>query len=144
MPIRFFYEDVKFRLSKTTDIRSWIKQVIILEHRTSGELNYIFCSDSELGGINSQFLNHDTYTDIITFDAKEEDGQIQGDIYISIDRVKENASKFKTEFTSELHRVMIHGVLHLVGYTDKTKSAKQMMRAKEEAYLSLRAEVGFT
>ena len=142
--IRFFYEEVKFRLSKTTSVRSWIKHVILLEHKTSGELNYIFCSDNELASINSQFLNHDAYTDIITFDGKEDDGQIQGDIYISIDRIKENSSKFETQFISELHRVMIHGVLHLIGYSDKTKSERQVMRNKEEAYLSLWTNGSFT
>jgi rRNA maturation RNase YbeY len=135
--IRFFYENVKFRLPKSTKTRSWIKAVILSEEKKLGELNYIFCSDEDLAVINQQYLNHDTLTDIVTFDGNEGDGHIQGDIYISVDRVKENALKFKTAFDEELHRVIIHGVLHLIGYSDKSKSTKISMRKKEDTYLSL-------
>ena len=135
--IRFFYENVKFRLPKSTRTRSWIKAAILSEKKKLGELNYIFCSDEDLALINRQYLNHNTFTDIVTFDGNEGDGHIQGDIYISVDRVKENALKYNTAFGIELHRVIIHGVLHLVGYSDKSKSAKISMRKKEDAYLSL-------
>ncbi|HKZ37390.1 MAG TPA: rRNA maturation RNase YbeY [Chryseolinea sp.] len=135
--IRFFYEDVKFRLPKSSRTRSWIKAAILSEKRKLGELNYIFCSDEDLAVINRQYLNHNTFTDIITFDGNEGDGYVQGDIYISVDRVRENALMYKTEFSKELHRVIIHGVLHLIGYSDKSKSAKVAMRYKEDAYLSL-------
>ena len=135
--IRFFYEEVKFRLPKSAKTRSWIKAAILSEKRKLGELNYIFCSDDGLAVINQQYLNHNTFTDIITFDGNEREGYIQGDIYISIERITENALKYKTEFAKELHRVMIHGVLHLIGYSDKSKSAKAAMRKKEDAYLSL-------
>jgi len=135
--IRFFYEEVKFRLPKSAKTRYWIKAAILSEKRKLGELNYIFCSDDSLAVINRQYLNHNTFTDIITFDGNEREGYIQGDIYISIERVAENALKYKTAFAKELHRVMIHGVLHLIGYSDKSKSAKVAMRKKEEAYLSL-------
>jgi rRNA maturation RNase YbeY len=135
--IRFFYENVKFRLPKSSRTRSWIKAVMASEKKKLGELNYIFCSDEDLAVINQQYLSHNTLTDIVTFDGNEGDGHIQGDIYISVDRVKENALKYKTAFDKELHRVIIHGVLHLIGYSDKSKSAKISMRKKEEAYLSL-------
>jgi len=135
--IRFFYEAVRFRLSKSNRTRSWIKTVILNEERKLGELNYIFCSDDHLANINSEYLNHDTYTDIVTFDSSEVEGCIQGDIYISVDRVSENALTYKAAFNRELHRVIIHGVLHLIGYADKSPSARKTMRNKEEAYLSL-------
>lgn len=100
-------------------------------------LSYIFCSDKYLQEINNQYLKHRTFTDIITFNYGAEEG-IEGDIFISINRVKENANKFKSDFDTELHRVIIHGVLHLIGYNDKTKTEKALMREKEDTYLSLR------
>ena len=135
--IHFFYEDVEFRLLKSRNTKSWIREVILAEKKKLAELSYIFCSDDYLARINSEYLNHNTYTDIITFDGSEREGYIQGDIFISVDRVKENAVIFKSEFRKELDRVIIHGVLHLIGYSDKTKSGKIEMRNKEEAYLSL-------
>ena len=100
--IRFFYEDVEFRLPKSSGTRSWIKAAIVSEKRKLGELNYIFCSDDDLAVINRQYLNHNTFTDIITFDSNEREGYVQGDIYISVDRVRENALKYKTEFSKEV------------------------------------------
>lgn len=100
-------------------------------------VNYIFCSDDYLREINIQYLKHKTYTDIVTFNYGTTD-QIEGDIFISVDRVKENAQKFNTELETELHRVIIHGVLHLIGYSDKSKTEKALMREKEDTYLSLR------
>ncbi len=136
--IYFFYEDVDFHFTAIRNTKSWLKQVIRTENKKLGELNYIFCSDAFLADINLQYLNHTTLTDIITFDTSEDGHLIKGEIYISIERVKENATKFKVSFDQELHRVMVHGVLHLLGYSDKTSQQKKIMRKKEDAYLSLR------
>ena len=136
--IQFFNEQVQFRPTSTVKLKSWIKTVIISEKKSPGEINYIFCSDAYLAALNQQYLQHDTLTDIITFDNSETADSIDGDIYISVERIRENALKFETSFESELHRVMVHGVLHLVGYTDKTELQKSAMRKKEDAYLSLR------
>lgn len=136
--IRFFNQDIDFKLSEPLRTRNWIKKVIREENRRLGNLNYIFCSDHYLLTINQQYLNHNTLTDIITFDNKEDEGDIEGDIFISIDRVGENAAKLLTDPDEELHRVLVHGVLHLCGYTDKSPSQKTAMRKKEDAYLSLR------
>ena len=136
--IHFFYEGVDFRLKAVRNTKIWIKEVTAAENKKIGELNYIFCSDEILSQINLQYLQHDTLTDIITFKASDDDNLIEGDIFISVERVEENAEKFKVHFSQELHRVIIHGVLHLVGYSDKTSSQKRIMRGKEDAYLSLR------
>jgi probable rRNA maturation factor len=136
--INFFTEEIKFKLDHPTKTSRWIKETIKTEKSSLGQLNFIFCSDSYLLKINIDYLNHNTFTDIITFDNTEEDSLISGDIFISIDRVRENADKFKVDFDSELHRVMIHGVLHLIGYGDKDIRSKAKMRKKEDAYLSLR------
>ena len=136
--IYFHQEDIPFSLPNETDIALWIAKVINLEHYTLEELNIIFSSDEYLHGINITYLNHDTYTDIITFDQSEQAHTVQGDIFISIPRVMENAEQFKVDFEDELHRVVIHGVLHLMGYKDKTPSETTQMRKKEEASLSLR------
>jgi probable rRNA maturation factor len=136
--IRFFCEDIPFKLPHPRKTSSWIKNTIIAERGNLISLNYIFCSDDFLRNINIQYLNHHTYTDIVTFSHSEAAGEIEGDIFISIDRVKENAEKFNTDFDTELHRVIIHGVLHLLGYGDKKPKEKTVMRAKEDAYLSLR------
>jgi probable rRNA maturation factor len=136
--INFYSEEIDFKIPNNRKVSSWIKSTVEKEKRKIKELNYIFCSDEYLTGINIQFLNHTTYTDIITFDNTEMPGFIEGDIYISIERVKENATKFKTDFIDELHRVIIHGVLHLLGYSDKSSIDKRIMRDKENTYLSLR------
>ena len=113
--------------------------VIEKEKSEPGELSFIFCSDLYLNSINKEYLNHNTLTDIITFDnSPNQDSPVSGDIYISIERVRQNAQAFKASFDNELHRVLIHGVLHLLGYNDKKASDKAHMRKKEEAYLSLR------
>ena len=136
--IRFFTESTNFKISSPRKTRAWIRAVAKIEKRAISEINYIFCSDTYLLELNQRFLKHNTLTDIITFDNAEEGKDIKGEIYISIDRIKENAFSLKTDFEDELHRVIIHGVLHLVGYTDKKKSEKAIMRKKEEAFLSLR------
>jgi probable rRNA maturation factor len=136
--IRFFSENIDFKLKHPKKVSSWIKLVIKKEKRTIKEINYIFCSDEYLLQLNKDFLNHKTLTDIITFHNSEDRKALEGEIYISIERVKENAIKFHADFEDELHRVMIHGVLHLIGYKDKKPSEKALMRKKEEACLSLR------
>lgn len=136
--IRFFSEDISFKIDLPRKKTLWIKEVARREKKTIKEINYIFCSDKYLLQLNQGFLNHKTLTDIITFDNSEGKNGLEGEIYISIERVQENAIKFNNEFEDELHRVMIHGVLHLIGYKDKKPSEKALMRKKEEACLSLR------
>ena len=136
--IYFFCEDITFNPPPLRSTRNWLQEVANSENKNIGSLNYIFCSDAYLLKINRDYLNHDTLTDIITFDNSETVDELEGDIYISVDRVQENAEKFKVPFSKELHRVMVHGLLHLLGYNDKTLHQKRMMRKKESSYLSLR------
>jgi rRNA maturation RNase YbeY len=136
--INFFVEDIDFKLPFPRKTSNWIKSVVHKEKKQIKELNYIFCSDEHLRQINLTYLKHKTYTDIVTFDNTEDESVLEGDIFISIDRVKENAKKFDTLFLDELNRVMIHGALHLIGYSDKSVKAKTLMRKKEDACLSLR------
>lgn len=137
MAIHFHQEDVAYRLRDIRKIREWIAACTKREKFTVGELTYVLCSDDYLLEMNQKYLQHDTLTDIITFDYTE--GNLLGaDIFISIDRVRDNAKDFKVTFKDELHRVMIHGVLHLMGYKDKTKKDKAAMRAQEDNCLSLR------
>lgn len=138
IPINFFQEDITFTLKDKTAVRKWISETISAEKHKLAELNFIFCSDNYLLEINRQYLNHDTFTDIITFDNSEENNIILGDIFISIDRVKENAKTFNVAFKNELHRVIIHGTLHLLGYPDKKKEEKAVMTTKEDFYLNIR------
>lgn len=135
--INFFCEDVDFELTHKETIQSWITHTITNENYSISELNYIFCSDEYLHKINIDYLDHDYYTDIITFDNSDEEGTVEGDIFVSIERVRDNAQDQGIPFELELRRVIIHGVLHLVGYNDKTTSEQQAMREKENAYLSL-------
>jgi rRNA maturation RNase YbeY len=138
LAIHFFSEDISFLIKKKAYVRSWIIDTVVEEGYKLKELNFIFCNDSYLLSINQQFLHHDTYTDIITFDNSEKEGQILGDIFISVERVQENAERFKTKLQDELHRVMIHGTLHLLGYPDKGTEAKAIMTRKEDFYLAKR------
>ena len=133
--INFFVEDVKYTLKNKTVLRKWIFETIEAEKFELEELNFIFCSDEYLLGMNQQYLNHDTYTDVITFDNSETLKTILGDIFISIERIQENAKELKGKVHEELSRVMIHGTLHLLGYKDKGKTAKSMMTQKEDEYL---------
>ena len=126
-----FNSETSFTLKNQKKLVKWISDVISSEGFQVGEINYIFCNDSYLNKINQEFLNHDTFTDIISFDytlGKE----VGGDIFISIERVLENAEKFNEVFENELYRAMIHGVLHFMGYKDKTKKEKTLMRTKED------------
>jgi len=140
--ISFFTESVIYNLPQKLKIKKWLKTSIEKEGFKLGELNFIFCSDEYLLGINQQYLNHDTYTDIITFDNSEEEKLIVSDIFISIERVKENATTFKTSTFDEVCRIMMHGTLHLLGYKDKGKAAKTLMTQKEDEHLGYRAEAG--
>lgn len=139
IPINFFAEDISFNLKRKGFVRTWIRNTIIAENHRLRLINFIFCSDAYLLNINQQYLNHDTYTDIITFDNSDTRNEIVGDIFISLDRIRENARELDVNETDELHRVMIHGTLHLLGYADKGKSAKALMTEKEDLYLSKRA-----
>lgn len=132
--IHFFWEDISSNLKQKIRLRNWITNTIKEENKRLGELTFIFCSDTYLLSINQEYLNHNTYTDIITFNNSEDD-RITGDIFISLERVHENALRFKVSEEDELHRVMIHGTLHLLGYTDKGKDAKALMTSKENYYL---------
>lgn len=135
--VNFFFQSIPFKVPAPRKTASWIKAAIKKEKYSLNELNFIFCTDEELYQINLQYLKHKTYTDIVTFDNSDVKKVIEGDIYISIDRVRDNAIQFGIDFTTELRRVIIHGVLHLLGYSDKTAALKKEMRKKEDAYLSL-------
>jgi len=135
--ISFDSEDLSFELDRPNLVKDWILYTINNENKITGEISYIFCSDEYLHKINFEHLQHDTFTDIITFNYCN-DNLINSDIFISIERVRENAILFKSSFENELSRVMIHGILHLVGYDDKTEEDKVLMRSKEDFYLTLR------
>ncbi len=130
----FFFEQKGFPLKNRGSLKAFIESIFRKEKRKLDSLNYIFCSDKGLLEINRRYLGHDHFTDIISFDLSDSDS-IQGEIYISIDRVMENAQKLKLTFKSELHRVIFHGVLHLCGYKDKTQKETKKMRAMEGYYL---------
>jgi probable rRNA maturation factor len=133
--INFFTEDITYTLKNKRLTKSWITNAITTEGYELAELNFILCSDDYLLRINQDFLQHDYYTDVITFDNAEVLKTIQGDIFISIDRIKENAKAHRVSTEHELLRIMIHGTLHLLGYKDKTKKAKAVMTEKENHYL---------
>ena len=136
--ITFFEEDIQYKLKDKTKVRQWIKDTIAAEGYQLDELTYIFCSDAYLLQINQQYLDHDTFTDIITFDNSTEKKTVTGDIFISIDRIRENAVKFNQTVADELHRVIIHGVLHLLGYKDKSAADSKKMTQMEDKYLDKR------
>ncbi len=137
MAIRFFVEDIDFKVKNALKLKNWLKNIILSQNYTVGELNYIFCNDEYLYNINMEYLQHDTYTDIITFDNSEKDDQIAGDIFVSIDRIKENAQTFQKDFEHEFCRVLAHGLWHLLGYGDKTDEEAKIMRQKEEESIGL-------
>jgi probable rRNA maturation factor len=137
MAINFTPHEVKVNLKDKTRLKAFLKEQFAREGRKMKSLQYVFCSDEYLLGINKQFLNHDTLTDIVTFEMGEDPDVTEGEIYISIDRVKDNADKFQVTPEQELHRVIFHGALHLCGYKDKSKDQAAKMREKEEEYLSL-------
>jgi probable rRNA maturation factor len=134
--IGFNYMGQTFYLPERTRLKEFVLALFVEEGTPVREVNYIFCSDEYLHQINLDFLKHDTYTDIITFQYTPLNDPVQSDIYISIDRVRENAQQFDTSFLMELYRVLFHGALHLCGYKDKTEQEKKLMRTKEERYLA--------
>ncbi len=134
-PITFFKQEVSFRLNKKDHLIKWITSAAKKENFAITELNYIFCTDPFLKKMNVKFLKHNYFTDIITFDNSIEKGKIIGDIFISIDTVRINAKQYETTFDDELHRVMIHGLLHLTGYSDKSPMKQKEMRRMEDFWL---------
>ena len=136
--VRFYSEDTRFVLRNKRKVSAWIAGVVSEEKQATCNLTYIFCSDSYLLDLNRRFLDHDTLTDIITFPDADDPDRVSGDIFISVDRVRENAEKFGDTFEGELARVIVHGALHLLGYKDKTLKDKALMREREDRYLSKR------
>ena len=132
-----FYSETDFKIEDTKALSHWISEIILHENHELGDLTYVFCDDAYLHKLNLQFLNHDTLTDIISFDNSL-GKQIHGEIYISVERVKENARTYQVAFLEELHRVIIHGVLHFCGYKDKTKKQQETMSCRENEALDLR------
>lgn len=133
--IQFFTEQTKFTIKNKTLIREWLSQIVRKHKKSIGEINIVFCSDDYLLKLNEQYLGHDTFTDIITFDFVE-GKKISGDIFISVDRMKENSKLFHVEQTIEMHRLIVHGVLHLLSYEDDTPKNKKLMTAQEELALA--------
>lgn len=138
--IRYFCEDIRFTYKNKLANNRWLKMVAGSEIRKIGDINVIFCSDNYILDVNMKYLQHDYFTDIITFDYCE--GKVlSGDLFISVDSVRENSIEFGTDFEEELHRVIVHGVLHLIGYDDHTDEDKKMMRQKENYYLQMRSQI---
>ena len=135
--VQFHHHEVEFEIPSPKKIIAWIQDAAKVENCKINELQYILVSDDYLLQLNKDYLNHDTYTDIITFDYSNTNHDIEGEIYISIDRVKENALEYKVASEFEFSRVVIHGLLHLIGYDDKTPKQKEVMRQKENHYISL-------
>lgn len=133
--ISFNYE-LDFSLHNEDAFSSWISSVIVSENKKEGDINYIFCDDEYILEINKQYLNHDYYTDIISFDYSV-GNELHGDVFVSIDRIRENAVDFKVPFEDELKRVIIHGVLHYCGYKDKTSEEEVLMRVKEDEKIAM-------
>ncbi|MFA8433891.1 MAG: rRNA maturation RNase YbeY [Marinifilaceae bacterium] len=140
MEILFNAEEIEMPAVDQERIRRWINRVVVLNGCETGEINYIFCSDDYLLKINREYLNHDYYTDIITFDYVQ-DQVISGDLFISLDTIRDNADYYKVSFDEELHRVIIHGVLHLLGIDDKTDEDQEIMTQKENESLALLSEI---
>jgi rRNA maturation RNase YbeY len=139
LPINFFSEEIDFKLENEEKTSDWLQKIANKEGYIVSAINYIFCDDEYLYKINMEYLNHDTYTDIITFDNSEDNEEsqqvLEGDIFISVERVKENSKELKTTFEQEIHRVMVHGLLHLTGNDDHSTEDKQAMRNKEDEAL---------
>ncbi|MDY6278201.1 MAG: rRNA maturation RNase YbeY [Bacteroidales bacterium] len=139
--VSYFFEDVKFSFKGRRENNAWLKAVAESEVKRLGSINIIFCSDNYILDVNQRYLNHDYFTDIITFDYCE-GNVISGDLFISIDTVRDNAEFYKADsFDNELQRVMVHGVLHLIGYDDHTPEDQALMREKENYYLDFRAKM---
>ncbi len=134
--IQYFFEEIE-AIVINNSTNKWLKNIIITEQKKLGEINYIFCDDDYLLKVNQDYLQHDYYTDIITFDYVK-GKTISGDIFVSLPRISDNASALSKNFEDELHRVLAHGILHLCGYKDKTEAEEREMRSKEDFYLSIR------
>ena len=134
MPVHFHNEEVSFSFNNKREVSLWLKSVVSSFQKELGVINIIFCNDQYLLKVNQTYLNHDYFTDIITFNYNE-NNLISGDLFISIDRVKENAINQKMEFNVEIHRVIVHGVLHLCGLNDQSKQEKEIMRGRENLFL---------
>ncbi|WP_339875316.1 rRNA maturation RNase YbeY [uncultured Algoriphagus sp.] len=141
MAINFFQEEVSFSLKEKRKRKTWLKKIAETENYKISELNYIFCSDEYLLNINVEYLDHDTYTDIITFDNSEDEKVIEGDIFISIERIRENSQILEVNEEKELSRVISHGLFHLLGYKDKSDEEANLMRKKEEFAINLFEEI---
>ena len=137
MPVQFFFLDTKIALSDRTRLKRFIPKIFKEENTGLESLSYIFCSNEYILDINKKYLNHNYYTDIITFDISEKKEGIVGEVYISVEMIRENAKKFDTTIKEELHRVIFHGALHLCGFKDKTLSKKKKMTAAEDKYLGI-------
>ena len=137
MAIHFFSEEIRFTLKEKLNRKRWLTKIATNAGFNIKELNYVFCSDEYLYQMNRDYLKHDTYTDIITFDNSEKKDDIEGDIFVSIDRVRENAKTHTQEVETEMNRVLAHGLLHLMGYKDKTQEEAALMRLKEEESIKL-------
>ena len=135
--VHFYFEKVHLTLRERGNLRGFINTLIAKEKRKLNKLNYIFCSDKALLRINRKYLGHNFYTDVVTFNLSSSPKEILADIYISVDRIKENAKSFQTPIKEELHRVMFHGLLHLCGYNDKTERQIKLMRKMEDFYMAL-------
>ena len=138
--ISYFNEDIDFKFKGKALNNQWLRMVAGSEVRRVGDISIIFCSDNYILDVNMRYLQHDYFTDIITFDYCEGD-KLSGDLFISVDSVRENALYYGTEFEDELNRVMVHGLLHLIGYDDHTEDEQKVMREKEDYYLSLRKSI---
>ena len=138
--IRYFKEDTKFEFKSRALNNKWLKMVAESEIRRIGDINIIFCSDNYILDVNMKYLQHDYFTDIITFDYCEKN-RLNGDLFISVDSVRENALFYGTEFSDELNRVIVHGILHLVGYDDHSEEDIAVMRSKEDYYLGLKSKL---
>lgn len=135
--INFFQEEIRYELREKRKVREWLSKTAENEEHKIGIVNFVFTNDDILYQLNKEYLSHFTLTDIITFDLSDRDRELTGDVFISIDRARENAKKYKVALKNEIHRLLLHGLLHLMGYKDKSKDEKTVMRAKEEFYLSL-------
>lgn len=131
-----YFSNNNFKLKNKQKIRNWLSQAIYMENHVVGNINYIFCSDEQLLEINVKYLDHDYYTDIITFDYKE-NNRVSGDLYLSTDRIIDNAKLNNISFDEEIIRVLIHGILHIIGYNDKSPNESKLMREKENFYINL-------